>query len=194
MENLLTIGEFAEATRLSPKALRLYAKHGLLSPTRVDNDSGYRYYRPEQLHVARVIALLRAAGMPLREIRRFLVDPRPELLDDYEGRSRREHAGRMKVLTYARRVIEEGPMFEVELRDEPALRYVSRTSNVKVDELSQFISETIGELVAGGIDGPPFAIFHGPVNETDEGPVEVGVPRRTATASSPPASTRARRP
>ncbi len=177
MENLLTIGEFAEATRLSPKALRLYAKHGLLSPTRVDNDSGYRYYRPEQLHVARVIALLRAAGMPLREIRRFLVDPRPELLDDYEGRSRREHAGRMKVLTYARRVIEEGPMFEVELRDEPALRYVSRTSNVKVDELSQFISETIGELVAGGIDGPPFAIFHGPVNETDEGPVEVGVPR-----------------
>jgi len=58
MENLLTIGEFAEATRLSPKALRLYAKHGLLSPTRVDNDSGYRYYRTEQLHVARVIALL----------------------------------------------------------------------------------------------------------------------------------------
>ena len=65
-------------------------------------------------------------------------------------------------------------MFEVELRDEPAQRYVSRTSNVKVDALSQFISETIGELVAGGIDGPPFAIFHGPVNETDEGPVEVG--------------------
>ena len=52
MENLLTIGEFAEATRLSPKALRLYAEHGLLSPTRVDNDSGYRYYRTEQLHAA----------------------------------------------------------------------------------------------------------------------------------------------
>ena len=177
MENLLTIGEFAEATRLSPKALRLYAKHGLLSPTRVDNDSGYRYYRTEQLHVARVIALLRAAGMPLREIRRFLVDPRPALLDEYEGRLQREHAERIEVLSYLRQVIKEEPMFEVELRDEPAQRYVSRTSNVKVDALSQFISETIGELVAGGIDGPPFAIFHGPVNETDEGPVEVGVPR-----------------
>ena len=169
MENLLTIGEFAEATRLSPKALRLYAEHGLLSPTRVDNDSGYRYYRTEQLHVARVIALLRAAGMPLREIRRFLVDPRPALLDEYEERAQREHAGRMEVLAYARQVIEEEPMFEVELRDDAAQRYVSRTSNVKVDALSRFISETIGELVAGGIDGPPFAIFHGPVNETDEG-------------------------
>jgi DNA-binding transcriptional MerR regulator len=178
MENLLTIGEFAEATRLSPKALRLYAENGLLSPTRVDDDSGYRYYRPEQLHIARVIELLRAAGMPLREIRRFLVDPRPELLDDYEGRLRREHAERLVVLSYARRVIEEAPMFEVELRDEAAQRYVSRTRNVKVDELSQFISETIGDLVAEGVDGPPFAIFHGPVNETDEGPVEVGVPRK----------------
>jgi PPM family protein phosphatase len=45
MENLLTIGEFAEATRISPKALRLYAEQGLLMPTRVDGDSGYRYYR-----------------------------------------------------------------------------------------------------------------------------------------------------
>ena len=35
MENLLTIGEFAEATRISPKALRLYAEQGLLMPTRV---------------------------------------------------------------------------------------------------------------------------------------------------------------
>ncbi len=102
--------------------MQLCAEHGLLSPTRVDNGSGYHYYRPEQLHVARVIALLRAAGMPLREIPRFLVDPRPELLDDYEERLRREHAGRTEVLTYARPVIEEAPMFEVELRGEPAQR------------------------------------------------------------------------
>lgn len=60
MENLLTIGEFAEAARLSPKALRLYAEQGLLAPTRI-GDSGYRYYRVEQLAEARLISLLRAA-------------------------------------------------------------------------------------------------------------------------------------
>jgi DNA-binding transcriptional MerR regulator len=143
----------------------------------VDGDSRYRYYRPEQLHVARVIALLRSAGMSLREIRRFLVDCRPELLDAYEERLHAELAERLEVLRYVHRLIEEAPMFEVNVRHEPAHRYVSRSESVKVKDLSAFIGGTISELMADGADGPPFAIFHGPVNETDDGPVEVGVPR-----------------
>jgi DNA-binding transcriptional MerR regulator len=42
LESFLTIGEFADATRISPKALRLYAEQGLLAPTRVDGGPGYR--------------------------------------------------------------------------------------------------------------------------------------------------------
>jgi DNA-binding transcriptional MerR regulator len=177
MENLLTIGEFAEATRISPKALRLYAENGLLAPTRVDGDSGYRYYRLEQLHVARVIALLRAAGMPLREIRRFLVDPSIELIDRYEETLRVVLTERVEVLRYARQVVEEALMFEVKVKELPAQRYASRTANVAVAALEPFIEQTIAELTAEGADGAPFAIYHGPVNETDDGPVEVGVPR-----------------
>ncbi|MFY9863288.1 MAG: MerR family transcriptional regulator, partial [Trebonia sp.] len=51
---LLTIGEFARASRLSPKALRLYDELGLLRPVRVDEYSGYRYYSPDQLDQARL--------------------------------------------------------------------------------------------------------------------------------------------
>jgi DNA-binding transcriptional MerR regulator len=177
MDDLLTIGEFAQATRLSPKALRLYADHGLLMPTRVDGDSGYRYYRPEQLYVARMIALLRAADMPLREIRRFLVDPRPELLDAYERRLAAEHAHRLEVLHYVKTMPEEGTMFEVQVKDVAAQRYVSKTASVRIDALEPFITSTIGDLAAAGMDGAPFCVFHGAVNETDDGPVEVGVPR-----------------
>jgi protein phosphatase len=36
----LTIGAFAQASRLSLKALRLYDDLGLLAPARVDPDSG----------------------------------------------------------------------------------------------------------------------------------------------------------
>ena len=57
MENLLPIGQFAAASQLSHKALRLYAERGLLSPAWVDPDSGYRYYRTEQLRSATLIAL-----------------------------------------------------------------------------------------------------------------------------------------
>ncbi|MFE2294241.1 protein phosphatase 2C domain-containing protein [Streptomyces sp. NPDC059452] len=65
---LLTIGTFAKASRLSPKALRLYDELGLLTPARVDPVSGYRLYAPEQLDRARLVAWLRRLGMPLARI------------------------------------------------------------------------------------------------------------------------------
>ena len=65
---LLTIGAFARAARLTPKALRLYDELGLLVPAAVDAESGYRYYDPEQLDEAELIARLRGIGMPLAEI------------------------------------------------------------------------------------------------------------------------------
>ncbi|MEV6373505.1 MerR family transcriptional regulator [Micromonospora musae] len=66
---LLTIGAFARAARLTPKALRLYDEVGLLTPAAVDPESGYRFYEPEQLTHARLIAQLRRIGMPLADIR-----------------------------------------------------------------------------------------------------------------------------
>ncbi|WP_030239211.1 MULTISPECIES: MerR family transcriptional regulator [unclassified Streptomyces] len=66
---MLTIGAFARACRLSPKALRLYDELDLLRPARVDPDTGYRYYAAEQLEQARLVAWLRRLGMPLAEIR-----------------------------------------------------------------------------------------------------------------------------
>ncbi len=65
---LLTIGEFSRAARLSPKALRCYDDLGLLRPARVDQASGYRYYSPDQLERARLVAWLRRLGMPLARI------------------------------------------------------------------------------------------------------------------------------
>jgi serine/threonine protein phosphatase PrpC/DNA-binding transcriptional MerR regulator len=66
---LLTIGEFARASRLSPKALRLYDSLGLLRPARVDEWTGYRYYSPDQLDQARLVAWLRRLDMPLAKIK-----------------------------------------------------------------------------------------------------------------------------
>lgn len=66
---MLTIGAFARACRLSPKALRLYDELDLLRPARVDPDTGYRYYATGQLEQARLVAWLRRLGMPLARIR-----------------------------------------------------------------------------------------------------------------------------
>ena len=61
----MTIGEFAARARLSPKALRLYDRLGLLPPARVDDDSGYRLYTEDQVESAQLVGLLRRLDMPL---------------------------------------------------------------------------------------------------------------------------------
>ena len=64
-EGLLTIGDFARASGLSHKALRLYDDLGLLVPAYVDPASGYRFYGPGQLERAVLVGSLRRLGMPL---------------------------------------------------------------------------------------------------------------------------------
>ncbi|WP_246080145.1 MerR family transcriptional regulator [Nonomuraea mesophila] len=79
---LLTIGAFARAVRLSPKALRLYDQLGLLRPAAVDGESGYRFYDPAQLERARLIASLRRLGMPLARIRQVCDLPGPAAAEE----------------------------------------------------------------------------------------------------------------
>lgn len=65
---LLSIGEFAAATQLSPKALRLYDEQRLLPPASIDATNGYRYYRRDQVSVGRMIRTLRDMGLPLTDV------------------------------------------------------------------------------------------------------------------------------
>src|SRR5437763_2976874 len=69
---LLRTGAFARASSLSLKALRLYHEIGLLVPTVVDPDTGYRAYAPAQLADAAVIRRLREVGVRLQDIKELL--------------------------------------------------------------------------------------------------------------------------
>jgi DNA-binding transcriptional MerR regulator/effector-binding domain-containing protein len=176
MENLMPIGEFASASRLSQKALRLYGENGLLSPAWVDPDSGYRYYRLDQLRVAALIALLRRTGMPLAEIRDFLRDATVERLEAYEQRATDEFAERRRILCYVKRILKEGPMYDILIKRVGEQTYVSRSKRVLVPDLEPFITSTFDELGEAD-DGSPFVLYHGPVNTEEDGPVEVCVPK-----------------
>ena len=176
MENLLSIGEFATASRLSQKALRLYGENGLLSPAWVDPDSGYRYYSVDQLRSATLIAFLRRAGMPLAEIRSFLRNPTVERLDVFEQRVADDFAERRRVLRYVKRILKEEPMYDVLSKQVAEQAYVSRSKRVLVPELDAYIGETFTAL-GDSDDAPPFVLYHGPVNHEEDGPVEVCVPK-----------------
>jgi DNA-binding transcriptional MerR regulator len=177
VEDLIPIGQFASASRLSPKALRLYDENGLLRPARVDPESGYRFYRVEQLRTATTIRLLRACGMPLADIRAFVQAPSDVTLELYERALADELVERRRILRYLRKRLKEEPMFDVQTKHVEEKRYVSRTARVRVPELEAFITGTIGELwEAHQPSDHAFTLYHGEVNEDDDGPVEVCVP------------------
>ncbi len=68
---MLSVGEVARRTGLTPKALRHYDRLGLLSPAQVSAD-GYRWYGQDQVATARYVARLRALDVPLDVVRALL--------------------------------------------------------------------------------------------------------------------------
>ena len=67
-----SIGELARDSGLTVSALRFYGGAGVLVPSWVDPASGYRWYAPEQLADARLLARLRRVQLPLADVRLVL--------------------------------------------------------------------------------------------------------------------------
>lgn len=67
MKDWLSIGQFSKQTGLTPKALRLYEKAGLIR-SRTRGDNNYRYFGKDQLTLARRIKSFRSLGFSLSEI------------------------------------------------------------------------------------------------------------------------------
>lgn len=69
---MLRISDFAQLSRVSPKALRLYDRMGLLKPIQVDQETGYRYYSATQLPRLNRILVLKDLGFSLEQIGQLL--------------------------------------------------------------------------------------------------------------------------
>lgn len=67
-QGMLPIGQFSRFVGLSIRMLRYYDEHGVLSPARVDADTGYRYYTAGQMYEAARIRELRDIGLPVAAI------------------------------------------------------------------------------------------------------------------------------
>ena len=91
---LMPIGRFSRLTGLGVKALRNYAEVGLLVPAAVDDETGYRFYSPDQVDRAEAIRLLRKLDMPLEEIRSTLAAGDPVALRAALVSHQRQMAGR----------------------------------------------------------------------------------------------------
>ena len=69
---MFSIGEFSKVTGLTVKTLRFYHEQGVLLPSQVDPETGYRYYAESKIETARVIRQLRGLGFSLMEVSEML--------------------------------------------------------------------------------------------------------------------------
>lgn len=192
---LLTIGAFARLARLSPKALRLYESQALLKPVRVDPDTGYRWYSPDQLDRARQVALLRRLDMPLARIGQVIdLPPRSAAAaltafwDEQEQRvrARRQLVGFLvNQLTGTRSI-----MYEVSVRDVPARVLLSVGEHLSVEQVPEFAAPLFA-LFAGpgvprphGVVGLPFLRYRGEPGADSDAGVEFCCPIEESEADA----------
>jgi DNA-binding transcriptional MerR regulator len=190
--DLLTIGAFAARARLSAKALRLYDRLGLLAPAYVDEASGYRYYRVDQVERARLVALLRRLDMPLAQVAEVLTARESDgvrasaMLAGYWADVEVRIAAQRTLAEYLRgrlsgRSSEMYGKFEIETVDVPEQVLITETRHTLVDELPAWIGASLGRLEAaargcGGTTGAPFVVYHAEVSQESDGPAEACVP------------------
>src|SRR5215469_7849097 len=130
-------GEFGAATRLSPKALRLYAEQGMLVAACIDPGTGYRRYHSDQIPRARLIGRLRALQLPLTRIAVLLtLSPSAR-----QAELRSWLAAQENELQYRRELVEAldgaGPSLagNPALRTRPQRKLLSREQRVRIDRL-----------------------------------------------------------
>ncbi|MFI6510824.1 MerR family transcriptional regulator [Streptosporangium sp. NPDC050855] len=149
---MLSIGEFANLTGLSVKALHHYDEKGVLVPAEVDDGSRYRRYSESQVRAGATVRVLRDAGVPLPRIADALRDGdvagtlarhREEVLSRRAAEDAAHTAAELAVTAYAAPV-------DVTRRRAAAQPYVARVLLVGVaddtDAGNELANELFGEL------------------------------------------------
>ena len=196
MSALLTIGEFAQATHLSVKALRHYDEVGLLQPADVDQASGYRRYAAAQVPTALVIRRFRDLDMPLDQIRTVLEAPdaatRDEAIVDHLERMQQALADTQATVRSLQALLEgKDPRLHVEFRHIVATPAIAISEAVEWDTIEAWLEDALDTLrlalpSSTARDGPDAALYSTEVFETHAGEVVAFIPVRNALDTSAP--------
>ena len=181
--DLMTIGAFADRTRLSHKALRLYDRLGLVPPVRIDPASGYRFYSEGQVDGARLVGLLRRLGMPLPVIKGIVAKPPREAaaaVGEYWASVESLTAERRALVSYIQAKLTGADMagHDIQTRTIPERKLLSITRHLHANQTDAFFDDAFARLRSAapgvaGIAGCPFMIFYGEVSDDSDGPLEL---------------------
>ena len=187
MPAALTIGDLSRATQLSVKTLRHYHRVGLLVPSDIDADTGYRRYTVDQIPTAQVIRRFRDLDMPLEQIHAVLEAPdlpaRNELISAHLASLEQELARTQSAVASLRDLLARpSAVAPVSHRRVGATAAAAITAVVTMNDLVPWYLGALGELNAlidarGMVAaGPSGGIFDGELFADEQGEATVFVP------------------
>jgi DNA-binding transcriptional MerR regulator len=169
---MFRIGDFSRLSQVSVKALRFYDEVGLLKPTYVDRDTGYRYYSAALLPRLNRILAFKELGFSLQEIGHLLegdlpVDRVKELLEnrrtELERRIERGRAQLAEVEAWLAEIERAGraPDYEVTVkRVAPRLVAAVRDTLSSYTDADELFEEIRSDLKQRGAPLKRGAIWH----------------------------------
>jgi DNA-binding transcriptional MerR regulator len=200
MDRLLSIGDFSRMTFLSVKTLRHYHEVGLLEPARIDQSSGYRYYRLDQVGTAQLIRRFRSLDLPVEQVRAVLTAPdeatRNRVIVAHLERMSAQLQETQATVESLQRMLTIPGQLAVSYRDEPTLTALAIVETVDAAEWVPWwmgaFTELHAALQATGLPrtGPDGALFPTEAFTDERGELVAFVP--IPAEAAPPVSGRVR--
>lgn len=186
---MFKIGEFSKFCFVTIKTLRYYDKIGLLTPARVDESTGYRYYSAEQVSSLNRILALKDLGLTLEQIgsladgdlstdqvRGMLRLRQAELCQQME-----DDQSRLAQVEWRLQQIDrsDGHLnHDIVVKETPEQRVASIRDRLAIDQVIPLFGEMYSCLRASGLSpaGPLTAIYHDEEFPDGSFDVEIAVP------------------
>ena len=152
-EKLLRIGELAKLSGISVKALHVYEKKNIIKPVYVDENTGYRYYSPDQFRLVESLLELQDMGFSLDEISKILSGKcsREEVSDMFDDKKilLQERIWKLEAKIKELSVIkdrlndgQEGKRIK-EMSDEERAAFLAKLVVINEEGIRQFLSEVL---------------------------------------------------
>ena len=152
-EKLLRIGELAKLAGVSVKALHVYEKKNIIKPVEVDENTGYRYYSPDQFRLVESLLELQDMGFSLDEISKILSGKcsREEVSDMFDDKKilLQERIWKLEAKIKELSVIkdrlndgQDGKRIK-EMSDEERAAFLAKLVVINEEGIRQFLSEVL---------------------------------------------------
>jgi DNA-binding transcriptional MerR regulator len=192
---MFKIGEFSRLSRVSVRMLRHYDQLGLLTPSKIDPFTGYRYYAADQLPRLNRILAFRDLGFSLEQITGMLDEAlsTEQMLGmlkvkraEVEEQMKLEHQ-KLDQLEVRIRQLNDAPShgaYDVILRDTESQLVASYREKAADDDRIQQMFDSL-EVYVSKFDGaradkPPLTIYYDEEYREKDMDAEVAVPLRYA--------------